>query len=164
MTPSLPIPTDNIYKFACIFGLALIIVSVFSFVATYNSSFERKVKYIEIVIPLENKEHRTKAEEDQLIFSKKIINISTENERVAMYAAGTFLAVGIILSFFGGSKWYEKIQQRDDKLAELQIAKLSAEIEKIKMETSQLATERERSIPTSEPPDLAYLAGDGEST
>jgi hypothetical protein len=76
MTPSVPIPTDNIYKFTCLFGLALIVVSIFSFASMYTSFLDRKVKYMEIIIPLEAKEQRSKADDDLLELNRKLIDIA----------------------------------------------------------------------------------------
>ena len=143
MTPSLPIPTDNIYKFACLFGLALIIVSIFSFVSVYNASLDRRIKYAEVVISLEAKELRNKGEENILALNKKLIDVSKVNENFANSVIGSVLAVGILLSFFGARQWYQKIQHRDDILAQLQLEKLEVEIQKIRMELG-----KEKSEPT----------------
>jgi len=71
MTPSLPIPTDNIYKFACLFGLALIMASIFSYVSIYSSSLDRKVKHMEVIIPLEANSQRSKADNDLIELNKR---------------------------------------------------------------------------------------------
>ena len=128
MNPTLPIPTDNIYKFACLFGLALILVSVFSFASNYTITLDRKVRYSELVIGLESKSERSKADEDLLTLNKKLLEISTANERVLNYVLGAATAVGVILSFYGATNWHQKIQQRDDAIAALQIEKLRLEI------------------------------------
>ena len=60
MIPSLPIATDNIYKFACLFGLAIIVASVLSFVSVYSSTLDRKVKLSEIILLFEAKGALTK--------------------------------------------------------------------------------------------------------
>jgi len=138
MTPSLPIPTDNIYKFACLFGLALIVVSIFSYVSTYTSTLDRKVKYMEVIIPLEAKAERNKGENDLLELNKKLIEVSKSNERSATTMMETALVMGIVLSLFGAYNWYEKIHKRDEKLAQLQIEKLEAEVAKIRAELANL--------------------------
>lgn len=142
MIPSLPIPTDNIYKFACLFGLALIIVSIFSFVSTYAASLERKVKYMEVIISLEAKTERNKVEQDLLTLNKKLLEVSQSNEHSSNLALSLVLGVGIGLSVLGATKWHLKIQLRDDKLAQLQIQKLEAE----------LAVLRQRSTASSSSP------------
>lgn len=134
MSPSLPVPTDNVYKFACIFGLALIIVSVFSFSTIYTSSLDRKVGYGEIIIALEAKDKRSKEEEDQLALKKMLLEITRENEKAANSALSAILGVAIAISGLGAHGWYGKVQKRDDKIADLQIAKLEHEIAKLAAE------------------------------
>lgn len=138
MIPNLPIATDNIYKFACLFGLAMIIASILSFVTVYSSTLDRKVKLSEAIIPLEAKEVLTKAEKDTLELNRKLIEIAKSNERVAHGLVGGTFAVGLMLSIYGARRWRTKIQARDDLLAELQIEKLRAEIAKLTLEANRL--------------------------
>jgi hypothetical protein len=134
MTPSLPIPTDNIYKFTCLFGLALIISSLFAFVSTYTSSLDRKIKYSETIIPLEAKTQRSKVEDDILAMNRKLIDVTKSNENVASTVISILFVIGIYLSSFGAIRWHRVIQHRDDKLATLQIEKLEVEITKLRSE------------------------------
>jgi len=138
MTPTVPVPTDNIYKFACMFGLALIVSAIFAFVSTYTASLDRKVKYSEALILLESKTQRTKAEDDTLAMNKKLIEVTRSNERAANIAIGIVFAVGGILSWSGARRWHRDIQTRDDQLAALQIEKLKAEIAKLRAEAAKL--------------------------
>ncbi len=138
MIPNLPIATDNIYKFACLFGLAMIIASILSFVSVYSSTLDRKVKLSEAVISLEAKESLTKAEESTLELNKKLIEIAKNNERFAQSVIGCTFAIGLFLSIYGARRWHTKIQARDDLLANLQIEKLRAEIAKLEFEANRL--------------------------
>lgn len=139
MTPSLSVATDNIYKFACLFGLALIISSIFAFVSTYTASLDRKIKYSETIIPLEAKAQRSKAEDDLLAMNKKLIEVTKSNEESAGIIIIVILAVGISLSVFGAHMWYSTIQKRDNRLAALQQEKLELEIEKLRSELAKSA-------------------------
>lgn len=150
MTPSLPVATDNIYKFVCLFGLALIISSIFTFVSTYTASLDRKVKYSEAIIPLEAKAQRSKAEDDLLAMNKKLIEITKSNENAVGTIIIVILAVGISLSVSGAQMWYSTIQKRDDMLAALQREKLELEIQKLRLELAK-----------STSGELALLGGDG---
>lgn len=142
MTPStLSVPTDNIYKFACLFGLALIVSAVFAFVATYTSSLDRKIKYSEVLIPLEAKTQRTAAEEQTLLLNRKLIEITKSNENAAMGAVAICLVAGAVLSVYGAHRWHRDIQQRDDKLASLQVEKLEVEVAKLKHELQALSSQ-----------------------
>ena len=131
MQPNVPIPTDNIYKFACLFGLALIVSAIFSFVASYSSSLDRKVRYMEIVIPLEAKTEKSKTEEDLLAMNRKLISVTKENEQAATVAISAVLVAGLLLSLYGATKWHQIVQKRDDQLAELQLRKLAAEVARL---------------------------------
>ena len=134
MTPSLSVPTDNIYKFACLFGLALILISSFSFVTTYTTNLDRKVRYSEVVISLDSKAPRSKNENDLLELNKKLLEITNANEKAANMAIGFVFSLGATLSLIGARSWYRKVQQRDDQLVRLQMQKLEAEISKLNME------------------------------
>lgn len=136
MTPSLSVPTDNIYKFTSLFGLALIVVSIVSFVSIYTSSLDRKIRYAEIVIRVEAQPQRSKADDDLLALNKTLLGVTKENERLASSVIGAALCIGILLSAFGAHRWHHTVQQRDDKLALLQVEKLEAEIAKLKQETA----------------------------
>jgi hypothetical protein len=134
MAPSIPIPTDNIYKFCCLFGLALIISSVFSFVSIYNASLDRKVQLNDLIIELQAKAERTPADESKLQVNKKLVEIVKSNESTGSTAAGLLGVFGLLLSGGGAYMWFTKIQLRDDKMAELQLAKLEAEVKKLQAE------------------------------
>lgn len=155
MPPNIPIPTDNIYKFACLFGLALIITSIFSFVSTYAAFFESRIKYVEVLISLDAKSPRSKIDDDLLTFNKKLIEISKSNETVANFVIGAVLSIGLGLSFWGATRWYQKIQSRDDRLAQLQIQKLKVEIIKLRVDIRasklKLSTVPARPVTADEP-------------
>lgn len=138
MTPNIAPPTDNIYKFACLFGLALVVSSIFAFVSIYSSSLDRKIKYSEVVIPLEAKEQRSKMEESMLSMNKKLIEVTRSNEQLANALIAVVLVVGGSLSWHGASNWHKKIQARDDMHAMLLLEKLRAEIDNLKLEKKAL--------------------------
>ena len=134
MTPSLPVPTDNIYKFMCLFGLTLIVVAIFSYVSTYTASLDRKVKYIEVIIPLEAKGDLSKTEEKTLELNKRLLEVTTSNQNNAENTTFWVFVIGSLISLYGGWQWRYKIQTRDDKLAQLQMEKLALEVQKLRTE------------------------------
>lgn len=164
MNTSLPIPTDNIYKFSCLFGLALIISSLFAFVAMYSSSLDRKIKYAEIVIPLEAKTPRTKTEDDILEMNRKLIEVTRSNETFWNQAIGCAMGLGTALCILGAWEWLRKIQPRDDRLAALQVEKLEAEIAKLKAETAKINPPQETPQGTNQVPALAAVQSSLEVT
>lgn len=140
MIPNLPIATDNIYKFACLFGLAVIIASILSFISIYSSTLDRKVALSGVIISLEAKNELTKAEENTLELNKKLVEVAKSNERFVQSIIGGTFAISLLLSIYGAHRWYTKIQARDDLLATLQIEKLRAEIAKLELETYRLSS------------------------
>lgn len=144
MIPNLPIATDNIYKFACLFGLTMIIAAILSFVSVYSSTLDNKVKLSEVIISLEAKEVLTKAEENTLELNRKLLEIAKSNERFAQGGIASLVVIGLVLCIYGARRWHTRIQARDNLLATLQIEKLRAEIAKLELETNRLRS------PTSE--------------
>lgn len=143
MNPSsLSIPTDNIYKFGCIFGLALIISSVISFVSVYTASLEKKVAYSEIIIKLKVKSYRTTPEKEILTLNERLLEITKNNEDFANKVFGVLAGLGVSLSFSAFSQWYRVIQKRDDRVADLQLEKLELEIRQVKAELRRLNLSR----------------------
>lgn len=132
MNPSLPIPTDNIYKFACLFGLTLIVASIFSFVSVYSSSLDKKMQYYQSVVMLEIKTERSKEDSELLKLNKRMLEVTKGNEDTANIFAGVVIALGGFISLWGARKWHSVIQLRDDQLADLQLQKLQAEVDQLK--------------------------------
>lgn len=135
MYPNLSIATDNIYKFACLFGLAIILASIFSFVSVYNSTLDKVVVLSEKIMFLEAKDKLTKVEEGTLELSEMLLEVSTKNRKTAYQAIGYALGVGLFLSMYGAWLWLTKIQTRDDLLSDLQVEKLRAEITALKKQS-----------------------------
>lgn len=134
MQPSLPVPTDNIYKFSCLFGLVLIVSAVIAIASVYSNSLDRKIVYVQAVIALDSKAERTKQEEESLKLNRLLIDVTKKNEDYVNIWLGVVIGFGLCLSGFGAMQWHRTIQRRDDQLAELQIQKLQAEIAKIQAE------------------------------
>jgi len=133
MTPSLSVATDNIYKFACLFGLALIISSIFAFVSTYTTSLDKSTKYSEAIILLEAKAQRSNAEEDLLTWNKNRNEVTKLNQDFVGFIILVFFLAGIVLSVSGAQMWYPK-QSRDDRREILQLEKLEIEIAMLRLE------------------------------
>ena len=148
MTPSLNIPTDNVYKFACIFGLAMIIVSVFSFTTIYTASLERRIEYSRVIMQTEAKAQRDKNDENALKLNKTLLEVTKTNEAFANMVLGAVIGIGLALSGYASKSWYQKIQKRDEKVALLQIEKLEHEIKKLAAEIGKM--EQLKSDVTSE--------------
>ena len=128
MTPKIPIPTDNIYKFYALFGLSLLIASIvsFSIIATSaNEEFYKlmkenyKITYVE---KSENKSNLIKIIESQMV------NQVTRTKSFSYYL-GWATGFSFVLMLFGFGMWQFKIQPRQDEYFNLQIKALEKEIE-----------------------------------
>lgn len=86
---------------------------------------------MEIVIALEAKAERTKAEEDLLAMNRKLIEVTKGNEQAATAVISVVLAAGLLLSVYGATRWHQIVQERDDQLAGLQLRKLAAEVARL---------------------------------
>jgi hypothetical protein len=101
----------------------------------YTATLERKVEYSQAIISLEEKAQRSKAEDELLEMTRQLRDVTTKNGNFGNTVVSAALGAGIALSLIGALYWYKKIQLRDDKLAQLQIEKLEAEIAKLRAET-----------------------------
>lgn len=110
----LPIPTDNIYKFSCIFGLVLIVSSVISYVAGYSSALDRKFATAKEILVLQGKDNRTKQEEELLQINIKLLDVTKSNSDLLTVMVGLTMGLGLCLSGFGAQRWHNIIQKRDD--------------------------------------------------
>ena len=128
MPPSIPLPTDNIYKFVCLFGLALIVTAVFSFVSTYTSLTAQTMRHAENIIHLEAKSNRAASDDELLKLYKAASEEGNEAGALAYKYLAKLLLAGIFISITGAVLWLFRIQMRDDGLVKLQIKKLELEI------------------------------------
>lgn len=110
----------------------MIVMSIVAFVSTYTASLDTKIKYKEVFISLEANAQRSKADEDRLELNKKLLAVAKSNESFANNLIFSALIVGVVLSWFGFQLWYERIQKRDDAVAQLQREKLELEIAKLR--------------------------------
>jgi len=119
----LPIPTDNIYKFYALFGLTLLITSMFSSIYFNEKTNDLVYKY---AIELDSIE-KTRTQQNFEVFEKllnKKITVAVSNRKTANYILGVTCGIGIWLALYGFGKWHKEIQPLHDELLKLQVAKL----------------------------------------
>ncbi|MEA5240873.1 hypothetical protein [Vibrio parahaemolyticus] len=129
MHTSIPLPTDNIYKFYALFGLMLFIFSVASFLylaqSSINQALDISAAYlaldydltdIELLPQIQVLENKLKAE--QMIATPII------------YGLAFLIIVSVIMIVYGFTKWHTVIQPLQDHLVQLNIKKLEKEIGK----------------------------------
>lgn len=128
MESKIPLPTDNIYKFYALFGLMLLITSIFGVIfvsASTNEKLYELVKEHEL-IPEEQKE---KGKSTLAVVIKQRIDIQLKNKVFFLFSLGATSGVSIILMWYGFRQWHTKIQPKQDELFELQLSRLRKELE-----------------------------------
>lgn len=128
MTPNIPIPTDNIYKFYASFGFVLLIAALVSFVYVHNSTNEKVIAWVTNISKLKNNQKITKHEEDQIDLYNNLIEASQKDKQLFSNVLLTTSIIGLFVSGFGFYKWEKEIQPRDDKLTELKIKQLENDL------------------------------------
>lgn len=128
MESKIPLPTDNIYKFYALFGLALIVSSMLAIVylqkTTNDLIFTTAFEYEELVA----KEHLSVTESKRKEIFEKKLEIAVADKKYYSYALGGILGLGLVLSWVGFTKWQKEIQPKQDKLLDLQIAKAEEDL------------------------------------
>ena len=69
------------------------------------------------------------------------------NEQMTIWPVAVVMVLGLSLSWYGAKKWNQVIQTRDDKLADLQIRKLEAEVAKLEAEVQPALADRRLNMP-----------------
>lgn len=135
MNSSLSVPTDNIYKFYALFGLVLIVTSLFLFVLTYNFHYERATEmYLEIA-KIESQEKISNYEKTKKEALEKRLEIDSSNKSFYISVILVFLFTGTALTIYGFRRWHKNIQPVLDEISLL-------ELEKLKQETKKQGTYR----------------------
>jgi hypothetical protein len=129
MTPSIPITTDNIYKFAALFGLVLVISTGFGMLYLLSINYEFAVKNFDEYELLMAKENLSQAE----FIRKNAFDMQIKYRTLAVNGFMFFLTllavIGSIVSFWGSYHWLKKVQPKQDELINLQIEKTRREVQ-----------------------------------
>lgn len=139
MTPSLSVPTDNIYKFASLFGLALIVVSMLGFIAQYTSALESKTRYAQAIALHSTKDPRSKFDDEMIALNTRLLEVTRSNERMASWFVGGVAGIGVVVGLWGLGRWNNTVQKRDDQIADLQLRKLKTEVEMLEAKCAPAA-------------------------
>lgn len=154
MTPSLSVPTDNIYKFASLFGLALLIASILGFIAHYSTSLEAKSRYVQIISMHNSKEPKSQFDHDMITLNEKLLQVAQKNQRTMSFYVGGVGGLGLAASLWGFWRWRYRVQTRDDAIADLQLRKLRAEVASLEAQNGVLTTQ----VPALTPPSGSTIA------
>jgi site-specific recombinase len=130
MESKIPLPTDNIYKFYALFGLLLLITSIFATLYSNTATNEKLhslvKEYTEISSQVANEDQKALVE----VIEKRIGN-QISNKKFYTSSLGFIAGVAILLMFYGFKKWHKEIQPKQDEYFELQLKKLRAEVSKL---------------------------------
>lgn len=143
MTPSIPLPTDNFYKFLCFLGLVLMAVSVFAYASVQSATVQELTTYWTTVVELDGKDEKSKVDTHRLEFAKDMAKATAENAQASRNILMVIFVVGGVLSMIGGYYWLEKIQPRDNEIANLQRDELRMEVVKLQAEVNGTARQLE---------------------
>lgn len=128
MESRIPIPTDNIYKFYALFGLALFIFCIGAILYVNSSTNELVFSAVPEYESLESIEHPTALETAKKQFIEKRINVAVADRKFLEKAIGVILGISILLMIYGFRKWHLKVQPVQDETARLQLEKLRLEV------------------------------------
>ncbi len=130
MESKIPLPTDNIYKFYALFGLLLLITSIFGTVIVSTSTNEKLYELVKEYESIPKAEEGKKESALGKVIEKRI-EVQIGNKNFYNRGLGALLGVSIFLMFYGFRQWHTKIQPKQDEYFNLQIQKLRAELEKL---------------------------------
>jgi hypothetical protein len=129
MIPSVPIATDNIYKFAALFGLVMMISWIVAVLYLLKINYEFGVENINEYELLKVKTDLTQAESIRKDALEQILRLRSVGTKVFMWSLNILFLVGIGICYWGFRSWYKKVQPKQDELVNLQIEKMKREIQ-----------------------------------
>jgi hypothetical protein len=147
MEPTVPIATDNIYKFYALFGLVMLIFSGVALVYAYTQHYEAAYKDWIALETLKAKPESMLSTEETVrkrILESKI-EIDRGNKTTYTIISSCIGAIGLLLMWSGFYHWQTKVQPKQDQLLDLQLEKLRREIGALDTSILQRSTEPKES-------------------
>lgn len=118
MQPNVPIPTESLYKFAALFGLALIITAIIGWLYMHRSLNEEVTTLAREYVTLEASDSKS----PMLPILQRRIDVAGSDRDIYSFGLGVVLVTAGLLSAWGFGRWRQKIQPLHDRLLELQVA------------------------------------------
>jgi hypothetical protein len=135
MESKIPLPTDNIYKFAALFSLVVLVVSFCSIIYSNSAANAIVFEHWVEVENLQSQEKLTVEQSSRLKALEKKIEVAVSDKQLFIRLASVFLGLGICGVLFGFGYWHKRIQPLADQMAltqlemaRLQLLLLSAEV------------------------------------
>lgn len=128
MTPTMPMTTDNIYKFATLLGLALLASVVF--LCLYLPEKYGEIAFNDLVELqlLKSKDNPSKEETIKINALEKKDKALADNILSLLWGAAILAILGIFFFLWGGICWLRRVQPKQNELLDLQIVKTKLEI------------------------------------
>jgi len=147
MDPRVPISTDNIYKFQATFGLVIIITAFVLFVLNNQHANQSIISNLEKLLVID--ESAKQAEEHEKLY-KRQIDVAVSNRTHYTYAIGVILAIGILVSWLGFTRWSNQIQPIHDDILRLEKEKLELEVAVLRDQAGSNSQIQARTTPRPE--------------
>lgn len=128
MTPTMPMTTDNIYKFATLLGFALLASVVF--LCLYLTEKYGEIAFNDLVELqlLKSKDNPSKEETIKINALEKKDKALADNILSLLWGAAILAILGIFFFLWGGICWLRRVQPKQNELLDLQIVKTKLEI------------------------------------
>jgi len=128
MTPKLPVPTDNVYKFYALFGLVILISSAFGTVYTTDVTNQRIFEIFTQIGEYKEDGEISSFEEGQIQMLEQLRDVAISNKELTLDVLAWSFAISLYVMGYGFYKWHMTIQRRDDRLTELKIRQLEKDL------------------------------------
>ena len=128
------IPTDNIYKFLALFGLAFTLFLIGLLVYLVNSSNEVILNAHVQAAELQTNEKRSPRAQATLDAIEKRVEITVADKEFGQWVLRISLGCSLYLMGFGFVKWARAVQPLQDELMRVQLELQKLQLEKLRRE------------------------------
>jgi hypothetical protein len=141
MQPNIPLPTDNIYKFAALFGLVVFISTMLAMAYLTGKNNELVFKYFEESLSLEAQENPSIADIVKKVLLERNLDVNVAALTIYWYIMWITSGIAASFSVCSGLYWYKRVQPKQDELLNLQIEKMKREIQVLEKQLEKKETE-----------------------
>ena len=129
MDGKIPLPTDNIYKFYALFGLALFIFGLASTIYTTKATNQEMVAWLVELETLNGVASPSPVENLKKDVLRRHLEVAKFNRQVFRWGNALLVNAGLFTMLFGFWRWHRRIQPIQDEIADLHLRKLRKEVE-----------------------------------
>lgn len=139
MENKIPIPTDNIFKFYALFGLALFMFSAGSIIFVNHSTNELIFQSSIELGGLRQMQNPSPTDAAKKQVLEKRLEVAGADRMFYIRCLGWLAGGAISLMVCGFIRWHTKVQPVQDEMARLQLEKLRHEVRQLKHSNSTSA-------------------------